>query len=40
MEKLRESLQPVYKEFIQLYAPFKDTKDDIQILEYEKLKCV
>lgn len=37
MEKLRESLQPVYKEFIQLYAP---PKDDARILEYEKLKFV
>ncbi|XP_012535562.1 EF-hand domain-containing family member C2 [Monomorium pharaonis] len=35
MEKLRENLQPVYKEFIQLYAP---PKDNIRILEYEKLK--
>lgn len=39
LEKLREGLQPVYKEFIQIYAP-KDTKDDIRILEYEKLKYV
>lgn len=39
LEKLREGLQPVYKEFIQTYAP-KDTKDDIRILEYEKLKYV
>lgn len=38
MEKLRESLQPVYKEFIQLYTPPKDTKDDSRILEYEKLR--
>lgn len=40
MEKLRESLQPVYKEFTQLYAPSKDAKDDTRILEYEKLKYV
>lgn len=39
MEKLRESLRPVYKEFIQLYGPTKDTKDT-RILEYEKLKYV
>jgi len=38
MEKLRESLQPVYKEFIQLYTPSKDPKEDTRILEYEKLK--
>ncbi|XP_018364525.1 PREDICTED: EF-hand domain-containing family member C2-like [Trachymyrmex cornetzi] len=38
MEKLRESLHPVYKEFIQLYAPPKETKDDTRSLEYEKLK--
>ncbi|KAL6444614.1 hypothetical protein ACFW04_002016 [Cataglyphis niger] len=37
LEKLREGLQPVYKEFIQTYTP-KDTKNDIRILEYEKLK--
>ncbi|XP_050466655.1 EF-hand domain-containing family member C2-like [Cataglyphis hispanica] len=37
LEKLREGLRPVYKEFIQTYTP-KDTKNDILILEYEKLK--
>lgn len=40
MEKLRENLQPVYKEFIQLYAPPKDIKDDTRSLEYDKLKWV
>lgn len=40
IEKLRTNLQPVYNEFIQTYAPPKDTKDDIQILEYEKFKYV
>lgn len=40
MEKLRIHLQPVYNEFIQMYAPPKDTKDDIQILEYGKFKYV
>ncbi|KAL6255776.1 hypothetical protein P5V15_013019 [Pogonomyrmex californicus] len=38
MEKLRESLQPVYKEFIQLYAPPESTKDNIRVLGYEKLR--
>lgn len=40
MEKLQINLEPVYNEFIQTYAPPKDTKDDIQILEYEKFKYV
>ncbi|XP_011689860.1 PREDICTED: EF-hand domain-containing family member C2-like isoform X2 [Wasmannia auropunctata] len=39
MEKLRESLQPVYKEFVQLYAPAKGAAEGgIRILEYERLK--
>lgn len=40
MEKLRESLQPVYKEFMQLYGPSKGAENDTRILEYAKLKFV
>ncbi|XP_020289253.1 EF-hand domain-containing family member C2-like isoform X2 [Pseudomyrmex gracilis] len=38
MEKVREILQPVFKEFIQTYAPPKDTKDGIRMLNYEQLR--
>nr|XP_012216880.1 PREDICTED: EF-hand domain-containing family member C2-like [Linepithema humile] len=38
MDKLREHLQPLYTEFIQVYAPPKDAKDNIRVLKYEKLK--
>ncbi|XP_011881630.1 PREDICTED: EF-hand domain-containing family member C2-like isoform X3 [Vollenhovia emeryi] len=40
MEKLGENLQPVYKEFVQLYAPPGDAMDEARILEYEKLRYV
>ncbi|CAK9822215.1 EF-hand domain-containing family member C2 [Anthophora retusa] len=38
VEKLREILKPVYKEFIQLYAPAKSIDEDLPILQYEKLR--
>ncbi|OAD54554.1 EF-hand domain-containing family member C2 [Eufriesea mexicana] len=38
MEKLRQTLEPVYKEFIQLYAPAKSIGVDLQELPYEKLR--
>ncbi|XP_032679728.1 EF-hand domain-containing family member C2-like [Odontomachus brunneus] len=38
MEKLKENLQPVYDEFVQTYAPPKDTKDNIRVLEYDMFK--
>jgi len=40
MDKLREHLQSLYNEFIQVYAPPKDAKDNIRVLRYEKLKYV
>lgn len=39
MKSLQEGLRPIYNKFIQTYAP-TDTKDDIQVLEYEKFKYV
>lgn len=38
MEKLRQTLKPVYKEFTQLYAPEKSIGVDLQQLPYEKLR--
>ncbi|XP_006618660.1 EF-hand domain-containing family member C2-like [Apis dorsata] len=37
LEKIREALKPVYKEFIQLYTT-KKLNDEDQILPYEKLR--
>nr|XP_012139231.1 PREDICTED: EF-hand domain-containing family member C2-like isoform X3 [Megachile rotundata] len=38
MEKLREILRPVYKEFVQQYVPTEKGEGDYQVLPYENLR--
>ncbi|XP_060830644.1 EF-hand domain-containing family member C2-like isoform X1 [Bombus pascuorum] len=38
VEKLRQTLKPVYKEFLQLCAPAQSIDGDLRVLPYEKLR--
>ena len=38
VEKLRQTLKPVYKEFLQLCEPAQSIDGDVRVLPYEKLR--